>query len=142
MNNLNTTSKELVRLLPLGAPMKPKICATDYTWTHLQDFREICSCQVHARRERTLWRRTLRGAKRRGVALLVTVPLAFGAIGMEAMNVSLPAFAKQAIEISGGSRPFRIFTTRKVRGKRGVLPDASTVRLDHLSRSGEERAVA
>jgi hypothetical protein len=115
MNNLNTTSKELVRLLPLGAPMKPKICATDYAWTPSRDFREICSCQVHARRERTLWRRALRGAKRRGVALLVTVPLAFGAIGMEAMNVSLPAFARQAIEISGGSRPFRIFTTRNAR---------------------------
>ena len=115
MNNLNTTSKELVRLLPLGAPMKLKIRATDYAWTPSRDFREICSCQVHARRERTLWRRTLRGAKRRGVALLVTVPLAFGAIGMEAMNVSFPAFAQKAIEISGGSRPFPIFTTRKVR---------------------------
>src|SRR5258706_9589519 len=108
MNNLNTTSKELVRLLPLGAPMKLKIRATDYAWTPSRDFREICSCQVHARRERTLWRRTLRGAKRRGVALLVTVPLAFGAIGMEAMNVSFPAFAQKAIEISSGGRPFAV----------------------------------
>lgn len=115
MNDLITTSKDLVRLLPLAAPMKQKHRATDYSWTKTSDFREICACQVRARRERTLWRRTLRVAKRRGVALLVTVPLAFGAIGMEAMNVSLPAFAEKAIQISGGSRPFRIFTTRKAR---------------------------
>jgi soluble lytic murein transglycosylase-like protein len=57
----------------------------------------------------------LRAAKRRSVALVVTVPLVFGAIGMDAMNLSLPAFAQRAIEISGGSRPFPIFTTRKVR---------------------------
>jgi soluble lytic murein transglycosylase-like protein len=109
MNDLITTSNELVRLLPLAAAMKQKHSATDYSWTS-HDFREICACQVHARRERTLWRRTLRVAKRRGIALLVTVPLAFGAIGMEAMNVSLPEFAQQAIEISGGSR---LFTARK-----------------------------
>lgn len=105
MNNLNIESKELVRVLPLGVFMKLK---------H-RDFREICSCQMHARRERALWRRTLRAAKRRGVALLVTVPLAFGAIGMEAMSPSLPALAQRAIEIGGGSRPFPIFTTKKVR---------------------------
>jgi soluble lytic murein transglycosylase-like protein len=69
----------------------------DYTWTPPRDFRDICACQRHARRERALWRRALRGAKRRGVALLVTVPLAFGAIGMEAMNVSFSSFA-QAME--------------------------------------------
>jgi hypothetical protein len=105
MNNLNTPSQELVQLLPLGASMKLK----------QKDFREICTCQIHARRERALWRRAWRCAKRRGVALLVTVPLAFGAIGMEAMNVSLPAFAQRAIEFGGGSRPFPVFTTRKIR---------------------------
>jgi soluble lytic murein transglycosylase-like protein len=109
MNDLVTASKELVRLLPLGASMKLKHRATDYTRTSSRDFREICDCQVHARRERSLWRRTLRGAKKRGVALLVTVPLAFCAIGTEAMNLSLPALAQQAIEMSGG-RHFPIFT--------------------------------
>src|SRR5258708_17687419 len=103
MNNLNTPSQELVRLLPLGASMK----------LNQQDFREICSCQIHARRERALWRRAIGSAKRRGVALLVTVPLAFGAIGMEAVNVSLPAFAHRPIEIGGGSRPFPVFTARE-----------------------------
>ncbi|MDP9361971.1 MAG: transglycosylase SLT domain-containing protein [Acidobacteriota bacterium] len=94
--------------------MKPKRRAADYTWTPPRDFRDICVCQRHARRERALWRRALRGAKRRGVALLVAVPLAFGAIGTEAMNLSLPALAQQAISI-GDRHPFPVFTTRKVR---------------------------
>ncbi len=115
MNDLIIKSKELVRLLPLGASMKPKRRATNYTWTPPRDFREICSCQRHARSERALWRRVLRVARQRGVALLITVPLAFGAIGMDAMNISLPAFAQHAIEISGGSRPFPVFTTTKTR---------------------------
>jgi hypothetical protein len=115
MNDLITKNKELVRLLPMAALMKLKPHATDYPWTPPRYFREICSCQRHARRERSLWRRAVRGAKRRSVALIVTVPLAFGAIGMEAMNISLPAFAQQAIEISGGSRPFPVFTTTKIR---------------------------
>lgn len=89
--------------------------ATNYSWTPRHDFRDICVCQVHARRERALWRRAMRGAKRRGVALFVTLPLAFGAIGMEGMNLSLPAFARQAIEMGGGSRPFHIFTTTSAR---------------------------
>jgi len=105
MNDLSKLSKELVRLLPIGDSMR----------LNDRDFRDICSCQIHARRERALWRRALRGAKRRGVALVVTVPLVFGAIGMDAMNLSLPSFAKKAIEMSSGSRPFPIFTTRKVR---------------------------
>ena len=87
----------------------------DYSWTPQRDFREICACQRHARRERALWRRALRVARRRAVTLCVTVPLAFGAIGMEAMNVSLPALAQRAIDISAGSRPFPVFTTRRVR---------------------------
>jgi hypothetical protein len=96
--------------------MKPKQRMTDYTWTPPRDFRDICACQRHARRERALWRRALRGARRRALTLCVTVPLAFGAIGMEAMNVSLPALAQRAIDMSaGGSRPFPVFTTRRMR---------------------------
>jgi hypothetical protein len=94
--------------------MKSKQRTADYSWTPPRDFREICACQRHARRERALWRRALRGARRRAVTLCVTVPLAFGAIGMEAMNVSLPALAQRAIDISG-SRPFPVFTTPRVR---------------------------
>lgn len=83
--------------------------AAGCTWTPPRDFRDICACQRHARRERAFWRRALRGAKRRGVALLVTVPLAFGAIGIEAMSLSLPGLAQQAITIRE-RRPFPVFT--------------------------------
>jgi hypothetical protein len=96
--------------------MKPKRRTADYTWTPPRDFFDICACQRHARRERALWRRAVRGARKRAVALFVTVPLAFCAIGMEAMDVSLPRLAKQAIEMSSsGSRDFEVFTARKVR---------------------------
>jgi soluble lytic murein transglycosylase len=43
------------------------------------------------------------------------VPLAFGAIGMEAMNQSLPVFAQKAIEMNHGSRSLPVFTTPKIR---------------------------
>jgi hypothetical protein len=99
--------------------------------THLRrtsprEFRIICDCQRHALRERTLRRRAIRGMRiigrhlqRRGVALLVGVPLAFGAIGIpiEAMDVSIPLLssttdtARDAVPSS--SLP--IFTTRKIR---------------------------
>lgn len=94
--------------------MKPERYSAEYSWTPPQDFREICACQRHARREAALWRRALRGAKRRGVALLVTVPLAFGAIGTEAMNLSLPGLAQQAIAVRE-RRPFPGLTARNVR---------------------------
>jgi soluble lytic murein transglycosylase-like protein len=77
-------------------------------------------------RERTLFRRTVRGMRfigghlqRRSVALLIGVPLAFGAIGIpiEAMDVSIPLLT--SIADSGrnaiASRSLPIFTTRKIR---------------------------
>src|SRR5258706_5084592 len=48
-----------------------------------EDFRLICSCQVHARQQRVWWRRGLRSMKnastraKSGMALLVGLPLAF-----------------------------------------------------------------
>lgn len=96
--------------------MKTKRRTADYSWTPPRDFFDICACQRHARRERALWRRAVRGARKRAVALFVTVPLAFCAIGMEAMDVSLPQLATRAIEMSSsGSRDFEVFTARKVR---------------------------
>src|SRR5436190_6738691 len=89
-------------------------------------FRVICDCQRHAMRERRMHRRAIRGIRiisghlqRRGVALLVGVPLAFGALGIpiEAMDVSIPLLRS----MNGGGRdatPARslpIFTTRKTR---------------------------
>jgi hypothetical protein len=67
-------------------------------WRNGADFTLVCDCQRHARRERTLWRRGIRAVNRAarrlgrgGVAVLVGLPLAFGAIGIpiEAMNLSL-----------------------------------------------------
>src|SRR5205823_4660722 len=86
MHDLIRAASEVVRLLPSRGGMKSNQTASrypsNYVWTPPRDFREICACQRHARLERALWRRALRVAKRRGVALLVTVPLAFGAIGI------------------------------------------------------------
>lgn len=90
------------------------------------NFRVICDCQRHAIRERTLARRAVRGMRvigrqlqRRTVALIVGVPLAFGAIGipMEAMDVSIPILSTltgEAREIAA-SADLPIFTTRKTR---------------------------
>jgi soluble lytic murein transglycosylase-like protein len=113
MHDLIRMTSRVVRLLPMRGGMKSNQTASRYIWTPPRDFREICACQRHARQERALWRRALRVARKRGVALLVTVPLAFGAIGIEAMNVSLPALAKQAMTF-GQQQSFPILT-RNVR---------------------------
>ena len=62
IRDLISTLEKVVRLLPLGVPVKPN--ATQHAaragrW----DYREICDCQLHARRERTLWRRSVRLAR-------------------------------------------------------------------------------
>lgn len=66
------------------------------------DVHIICDCQRHALRERTLWRRSVRGARatvhfirRGGIALLLGVPLALGASNapseaMDAVTSRLP----------------------------------------------------
>lgn len=80
------------------------------------DFRIICDCQKHAGRKRV--RRIASAAaahlRKRSVALLVGVPLAFCALGFpsEAMNVTLPALSAR---INNEANQFHIFTTRKVR---------------------------
>jgi len=90
------------------------------------DFRIICDCQVHARRERTLWRRSLRFAQRtgravtgRGVALIVGVPLAFGAIGgipTEAMSTPMLSLKREAAVV----RQLPIFNTPRIRATFGT----------------------
>ena len=91
------------------------------------DFRVICQCQVHAKQERALWRRSVRAAKRlkaRGIALLVGVPLALGALQFptEAMDVNLTNTitdtifsSKPADAPSQGDNGFAIFTTPRMR---------------------------
>jgi soluble lytic murein transglycosylase-like protein len=90
------------------------------------EWRIICECQLHAQRERTLWRRSLRvmrGLRARGIALIVAVPLAFGTTQFptEAMNTTLIATPRETlaalIQPRRTSEPseFAIFTTPQVR---------------------------
>lgn len=94
------------------------------------DIRTICDCQVHARRNKAVWRRSLRAARRatgslkaRGIAILVSVPLALGALEFpsEAMHlaVTTPRQAYEAAESSAVVAPVAndlpIFTTDAVR---------------------------
>lgn len=98
------------------------------------DFRTICDCQVHARKERALWRRSLRAAGRatksirtRSIALLVGVPLALGALEFPtaAMNFStiaadtigaVRATTTAAVDTSAAdASALPIFTTEQVR---------------------------
>ena len=81
------------------------------------DYRVICPCQAHAGRKRL--RRLAASAaghlRRRGVALIIGIPLAFGALGFptEAMNVAVPTL----MQTTGAEETpsFHIFTTRKIR---------------------------
>lgn len=115
INDLDLQQLKLVRVLPSSVRRM-----------HAKDFRIICDCQVHARRERTIWRRSLRFAQRagravssRGVALIVGVPLAFGAMmPTEAMNMSIPMLAikREAAKV----RELPIFTTPRIRSTFGT----------------------
>ena len=91
-----------------------------------RDFRVICDCQRHAARERKLSRRSLRFAQRiarhvshNGVALLIGLPLALGAIGIpiEAMNTAIaPSVVNQIASLGKkASSEFRIFTTPRAK---------------------------
>lgn len=104
---------------------------------HGADYTLICDCQHHARRERALWRRSARvvnhAAKRlgrSGVALLVGVPLAFGAIGIptEAMNLSMITSEPSAL-IQGAAK-LPIFATPVVRDRFLVTQTPQVFTLD------------
>ncbi len=116
IRNLVPWRTELVRLLPLGRLMT----ARERKWRN-GEYRVICQCQIHAQRERTLWRRSLRAAsqlKARSIALLVGVPLALGTLQYptEAMNIgNASAHDPPAITTSSPDSGFAIFTTPRVR---------------------------
>ena len=83
--------------------------------------RVICDCQRH-RARRSIVRSTVQSVRflghhlqRRGLALLVGVPLTFGALGIpsDAMTVSLPALRERAAFVS--ARSLKIFTTDSAR---------------------------
>jgi hypothetical protein len=109
------------------------------------DYRIVCDCQVHARREGALWRRSLRAVRRgtaklkaHSIALIIGVPLALGALQFptEAMNMSFSntflSEAREVIEPVHDSG-FAIFTTP---GMRDQLLEPSVHRpiftLDHV----------
>jgi soluble lytic murein transglycosylase-like protein len=81
------------------------------------DYRVICPCQMHARRKRArkIAAAAMTHIRRRGVALIVGVPLAFGALGFptEAMNIALPVLGNTTVEVPQAN--FHVFTTRKIR---------------------------
>ena len=120
VKELLAEKSKLVHLLPL-APV----------WMRYRDVRIICDCQRHRAQERKLWRRSLRFTQRlarqvshNGVALLIGLPLAMGAIGIpiKAMNVSLtPSLEHGLASIRTAARTarseFRIFTTPRAKAE-------------------------
>ncbi len=119
------STSNMVRLLPFAQVMN----VSDHhrnPWAG-GDFRLICECQVHALRERALWRRSLRGVRRaasrlkaRGIAVLVGVPLALGALQFptEAMDVAITGSifsSRPAARETTHDNGFAIFTTPRMR---------------------------
>ncbi|HSP15572.1 MAG TPA: lytic transglycosylase domain-containing protein [Thermoanaerobaculia bacterium] len=84
------------------------------------EFRIICQCQEHARREHSLWHRSFRAAsqlKARGIALIVGVPLALGTLQFptEAMNIATLRDRPVISTTSRQDNGFAIFTTPRIR---------------------------
>jgi len=137
VSGLNPGPGDVVRLLRLALAVMMQNAAT-IGWRQRRDFRVICDCQVHARRERMLWRRALSGirhASRRTIALAVGLPLAFGTLGfpIEAMNMfpGIRGFASRAAGI------------RTAPAVRRALPIITPkVRQDFFSPDGAPRTIA
>jgi soluble lytic murein transglycosylase-like protein len=95
----------LAGLLPSDAAEMSRRAA-DYTWTPPRDFRVICACQRHGTRRallhrtKTAARAVARHVHRRTLAVLIGIPLAFGAVGIRATSTTAA---------------FPIFDTRQVR---------------------------
>src|SRR5258707_13765343 len=94
LNHLAEAPRKLVRVLPYAVNRMKRDRAKDSWRPGKEDFRVICKCQVHARRERVWWRRGIRAVRnastraKSGVALIVGLPLAFGAswVPMDTVN--------------------------------------------------------
>lgn len=110
-----------------------------------EPWRVICDCQLHAQREATLLRRSVRAAKwtasrigRRGAALLVGVPVALGIFNMptEAMNISLPKLRDEvrAVVSFSSDKPLPVITSRV----RDEFLDPRHTRLFTLEHAKEE----
>ncbi|HEX6177976.1 MAG TPA: transglycosylase SLT domain-containing protein [Thermoanaerobaculia bacterium] len=126
-----------------------------------EDVRTICDCQVHARREHALWRRSVRATRRavgnlgaRSIALLVSVPLALGALDLpiEAMHLAITGTPEAGLstpvrraklvslvpsqaqaDTVGTSSDLQIFTTQAVReGFLTANPEEQRLTLDMI----------
>ena len=132
LNHLAEVPRKLVRVLPYALNRMKQERAKDARRLGKDDFRVICTCQVHARRQRVWWRRGIRamqGASTRakgGVALLVGLPLVFGASWVPLDTVSSYAAVVRNLapaatlvraprRLASGTRSFPIFTTDRVR---------------------------
>jgi hypothetical protein len=141
ISDLLATRGKVVRLLPFGVSGMAISQHTAARGAARWDYRLICDCQEHARRERTLWRRSLRLVRRGathigsgGMALLFGVPLAFGLLGfpsIEAMSINkltIPEIMSRASRMTtrqaAPTQSLPIFTTAKVRAEFLVPRDA------------------
>lgn len=128
INHLIEVPRNVVHVLPLTLNRMKRDGAKEAWRTGKKDdYRVVCDCQVHARKQRVWWRRGLRSMQnastraKSGVALLVGLPLVFGAswVPMDAVNSyaavtrKLTPAANRAREAA--NRSFHIFTTERVR---------------------------
>lgn len=128
INHLIEVPRNVVHVLPF-TPNRMKRNGAKEAWRSgkKDDYHVVCDCQVHARKQRVWWRRGLRSMQnastraKSGVALLVGLPLVFGAswVPMDAVNSyaavtrKLTPAANRAREEA--NRAFHIFTTERVR---------------------------
>jgi hypothetical protein len=128
VSDLTGVASEVVRLLPLAVTMIAKRTGIDERWRRSGEFRLICDCQHHARRDRTLLRRSVRGIRfvaqhvsRGTLALIVGVPLAFGAVNIplegpiQAMTAQMHRIRAPKHDAPTQPAAFPIFTTARVR---------------------------
>jgi hypothetical protein len=94
INDFIRRGVKMVFVLPIAQSGMLDRKRNRHDWTPGRDFRVICDCQRHRRRDAV--RRKLQVVSR-GIALLIGVPLAFGALGipMEAMDVVQPHMSER-----------------------------------------------
>lgn len=103
-------------------------------WKPGPDYRIVCDCQRHARRQRSFWRRTLRFASRATAVLVAPLALAFFDIPSKAMNLNVSSFrvipGGKSVETATNPKntaesALRIFTTASAREQ--FLPTTATL---------------
>ncbi len=142
VNHLVEVPRKLVRVLPYAVNQMKRERAKETGRPCKDDFRVICTCQVHARRERSWWRRGIRvvrnaSTRTRSVALLVGLPLVFGAgwVPLETIN-NYTSVARNLTPPVSHVRDlvtptFHIFTTARVRRDfLSARPEAQTMTLE------------